>query len=396
MIWRPVQQHLLSVLLIALLYCSTANAVCPGTYNSQTLVSCLDSEQVPNEVNQHILMLIESEIERDDCTSPLPLTSSPSVPKDTTPPPTELTPSTESPSVPKDTTPPPTELTPSTESPTPEATTTTEPTLPPGNGTLQNPASSCKYVPAGSQSGYYWISGFQSATQQYCDMSRSCCGSTGGWMRVVNINMTNPNQQCPTGFNTQTERRSCGRGTTGDVGCLSTTFPVNGVEYSKVCGRIIGYQSGTTDAFDPYINNFRGIDEGYVDGISLTHGRSPRNHIWTFAAALQENTDLPDAVCPCISLNIAFTRPPIPPFVGQDYFCDTGDYVTTNTYGFCAGDPLWDGQGCSLSSTCCTFNNPPWFCKQLPQSTRDDIELRLCRTVSFEDSPFGLVEIYVQ
>ena len=39
---------------------------------------------------------------------------------------------------------------------------------------------------------------------------------------------------------------------------------------------------------------------------------------------------------------------------------------------------MWDGKGRRGSSTCCEFNNPPLFCKDLPQPTTDDIELRLC------------------
>ena len=39
-------------------------------------------------------------------------------------------------------------------------------------------------------------------------------------------------------------------------------------------------------------------------------------------------------------------------------------------------DPLWDGEGCGGNSTCCEFNNLPWFYKDLPQPTTDDIELR--------------------
>ena len=26
---------------------------------------------------------------------------------------------------------------------------------------------------------------------------------------------------------------------------------------------------------------------------------------------------------------------------------------------------LWDGEKCGLTSTCCEFNNPPRFCKEL-------------------------------
>ena len=39
------------------------------------------------------------------------------------------------------------------------------------------------------------------------------------------------------------------------------------------------------------------------------------------------------------------------------------------------GDPLWDGQGCGPTSSCCTFNSPPWFNVQLSSPTTDDIEM---------------------
>ena len=59
----------------------------------------------------------------------------------------------------------------------------------------------------------------------------------------------------------------------------------------------------TTDAFS---GNGRGvdlnIDSNYVDGVSLTHGSNPRQHIWTFAAAVDEsgNTlEIDLCVCPC-------------------------------------------------------------------------------------------------
>ena len=62
------------------------------------------------------------------------------------------------------------------------------------------------------------------------------------------------------------------------------------------------------------------------------------------------------------------------------------------------GDPLWDGAGCGQDSTCCSFHNPPWFHKQLPQPTTDDIEMRVCRDEEQEDEdiPIAYVEIYVQ
>ena len=45
------------------------------------------------------------------------------------------------------------------------------------------------------------------------------------------------------------------------------------MEYSRVCGKIIGYQQKSPDAFWPYfVNHAIGGARVYVDGISLTHG----------------------------------------------------------------------------------------------------------------------------
>ena len=87
----------------------------------------------------------------------------------------------------------------------------------------------------------------------------------------------------------------------------------------------------------------------------------------------------------------------IPPFIGQDYFCETGSRDLFQ-YVFYADDPLWNGQGCGSTSTCCSFNNPPWFCKQLLQPTTDDIELRLCgdESIGNEDIPLEIVEMYIK
>ena len=156
-------------------------------------------------------------------------------------------------------------------------------------GSKHNPAASCTNIPQRRPSGAYWIQGTNElASQQYCDMTRTCCGRTGGWMRVANLEMKDTNQQCPSGFRRVTSpRRLCGR--PGPADCVSTTFPVHGVEYSRVCGKIIGYQSSTPDAFFPYdVSRRTTIDGVYVNGVSLTHARSPRKHIWTFAAALNE------------------------------------------------------------------------------------------------------------
>ena len=259
--------------------------------------------------------------------------------------------------------------------------------------------NSCKGLPPCSPSGYYPITVPPSnvVVQVYCDTALQNCNSNtiGGWMRVANLDMTDPLQQCPVGFKqiTRTEPplRTCGR-PDSHTGCVSTVFPVHGIEYSRVCGRIIGYQIGTPDAF---YHRSVGIDSYYVCGISLTHGQ-PRQHIWTFANALAEETIYVREICPC-SGDGTFVGS-IPSFVGEDYFCDTAIRGGSWTDGFLyPNDPLWNGQGCGSASTCCQFNNPPWFCKQLPQPTTDDIELRLCEfsRPSVDDSPIEIAEIYV-
>ena len=261
-------------------------------------------------------------------------------------------------------------------------------------GSRQNPAASCKDT--AQVSGYYWIGNSSvHARRTYCDMTRRCCNSMGGWMRVVEFNMTNPTQNCPQGFRTITSpRRLCGR--QSGLGCTSTTFPVHGVKYQKVCGRVIGYQDESPNAFAPYYRNRAiTIDGTYIDGVSITHGRHPRKHVWSFAAALDE-TRANHYVCPCTKTDATFTGT-VPPFVGQDYFCDTGSRSQYHDRIY-SQDPLWDGSGCGSTSSCCRFNSPPWFCKQLPQPTTDDIELRLCgdQDPTNEDALIELVELYVQ
>ena len=214
------------------------------------------------------------------------------------------------------------------------------------------------------------------------------CGCGGpGWTRIAYLDMTDPTQQCPQNWNLiTTPKRTCGRSTSG---CSSAIFSNNGgLQYSQVCGQIVSYQYGHPDGF-----NTRSIDTTYVDGVSLTHG-SPREHIWSFAAARDEGYILTE--CPCTSTTAA---PHAPSFVGYDYFCESGAPAGTaisNT--FFTDNPLWDGDSCVPTSTCCSFNDPPWFCKQLPQTTTDDLEVRICASVapSGEDTPIELMEIYVK
>ena len=265
-------------------------------------------------------------------------------------------------------------------------------------GSFLNPAASCENITTSSPSGNYWIQSTSTgyAAIQYCQKSPPCsCSNTSHWMRVAQLNMSNSQDLCPPGFKTTTSPKSVCEKIRGP-GCASTTFPVNGVKYKRVCGKIIGYQHSTPDAFGPYYyGRGRTIDDGYVDGVSLTHGQFPRQHIWTFANAVDEIRSQ-HWVCPCTKTDSTYTGI-VPPFIGNDYFCDTGSRYHYAFHWYTA-DPVWDGKGCGGSSTCCEFNNPPWFCKDLPRSTTDDIELRLCADESLNNEDVGLelVEIYVQ
>ena len=230
-------------------------------------------------------------------------------------------------------------------------------------------------------------------------VTRTCdgCGSRG-WRRVAYLNMSDPTQTCPPAWELiTTPRRTCGRPSyAGQESCYSAMFPTQGIQYSQVCGRIIGYQVGQPGAF--VASGEQTINDRYVDGVSLTYG-SPRKHIWTFANALDEYPHTYNHKCPCTNINEQHTIY-VPSFIGNNYFCETGvpPGQQSSNGVFYPDDPLWDGQGCGPTSTCCTFNNPPWFCKQLPQSTIADLEVRLCSAdaTTLENTPIELIEIYVK
>ena len=260
-----------------------------------------------------------------------------------------------------------------------------------------NPANSCNILPSSSSSGFYWIGTQGSSVRVYCNMNPISGNLTGGWMRVAYIDMRNTSHQCPSGLTlfsrSSAPRRVCNSTTTG---CFSINFTVHGIEYSHMYGRIKGYQIPTVYGFR---YRTRGIDSSYVSGVSLTHGRNPRKHIWTFAGALDERyQENRDHKCPCINTNLS-PPPTVPDYINNDYFCDTA----IGTLGWSSvpqtlqsADPLWDGAGCGSDNTCCSFNNPPWFVKDLPSPTTDDVEMRLCRPVATGSTPIELVELYVQ
>ena len=217
-----------------------------------------------------------------------------------------------------------------------------------------------------------------------CRFNWTCgCNQPSTWMKVASLDISRyPNQVCPGDWSTiiysTTNTRACSNGRGRTRGCSSAFFSTFGMKYSRVCGSVQAYQDGYPDAF----HSFSQIDEAYLDGVSITHGSvGSRQHIWSFANAAGEGYRN-DSVC---AYSTRGYSPPtvIPSFVGNDYFCNTGNN-------------LWTEYGCGLNSNCCQFNNPPNFCKTLPQSTTDDLEVRICKDELDEDTPIWKLELHIQ
>ena len=225
------------------------------------------------------------------------------------------------------------------------------------------------------------------------------CGDTGGWRHAVHLDMTDPSTDCPDGWNmTDYSKRTCGRASDGVATCDSVAFPVSGGEYSQVCGSIKAYSWGTPTAFAGYTRVEQDtLDAGYFTGVAVMHG-NPRQHIWTFVAGAAENFSTEHiALCPC---DISYSAS-IPPFIGDDYFCESGftwpGYWNESLLRTLhSDDPLWDGNGCHSSSTCCSLNNPPYFTTILNTTTMDDIELRLCVLESRTNIAIEFIDLYVK
>ena len=242
-----------------------------------------------------------------------------------------------------------------------------------------------------STSGYYTIATANGCTSTvYCHME-DLCDTSGPWTRVAHLDMKDHTQNCPSGFREATSNgvRACWRQSSSTGSCSSTLFSPPSDGYTEVCGKVIGYQYYTTNAV---ITTGISIDSYYVDGVSLTHGLPPRQHIWTFMAGYYDTAPSSNN-CPCSTGSLQS----VPAFVGEDYFCESGNSEGSMSSKLYASDPLWDGEGCgSLEGECC--NGLPWFYKQLDEHTTDNIEMRICATeaTAYEDSPVELFDIYVK
>ena len=247
-------------------------------------------------------------------------------------------------------------------------------------------------------SGYYNIRTPQGVESVYCEKNTTNCGNiTGGWMRVAYIDMTDPGNTCPENltYTIVKSTRMCARSHTDSQGCSSVTFPTHGVPYTKVCGRARGYQYYGTEGFYNYHHAGQtSLNDAYVSGLSVTSG-SLQNHIWTFAAGPSKDySKYTCCTCPCSP----YPGPAAPPFVGKNYFCESGNTGPHEVSQWHLDDPLWDSQGCASGSTCCDYGGP-WFRTTLNQeaSLSDDIEVRMCSNHDSGTENIGVdqLELYI-
>jgi hypothetical protein len=233
------------------------------------------------------------------------------------------------------------------------------------------PASSCKEAADtrlwAPRSGLHWLTDGSQLYQAYCqdNIPGSDCR---GFQRVFEFSSING---CPEGLEPISAGGMSLCRKTVDSGCSSVVVSnTHGVSYSKVCGLVTGFRKATTDGFFRYNCPGCNINKPYVDGVSITHG-SPRQHIWSMATLGPR----------CESCNPSPAG--LPSFVGQDYFCDG----KANT--FQPADQLWGELSCGRGQ---------YFCKELPEATTDNIELRVCADQGRidEDVYIEHVELYVQ
>ena len=277
--------------------------------------------------------------------------------------------------------------------------------------TISLPQNSCKGLdPKIFPSRNYSLLGNDGKLHEvYCETGEIGNGQSGGWMRLAKFGPG----ECPGGLLDVNGEYCRANKTQEDRGCFSVFFPTNGISYSRVYGKIIGIQKGTTDAFQPtykYYNessqkqnyNYKNervnidINKIYLDGISLTYGsHDHRSHIWSFASEFSGDAFLARR-CFCNTGNTNLSK--IPRFVGQNYFCDTGLLKGKPDYTTIFDDaPLWDKCDKNNNACCGPTLSPPWFDRNIPE-TCSDIEMRLCTNEpsSNEDIYIKEMELYVQ
>ena len=243
-------------------------------------------------------------------------------------------------------------------------------------------------------SGLYWINTTSGLHQVNCDMELQCGGHKGGWTTIVKLD-TSKGDSCPSAWTriSASGKVVCRSGNDSS-GCYSAIFTTYNITFNKICGQVKGYQKGTPEAFHSTEFDTKSINDHYVDGVSITLG-NPRKHVWTYAAGLSDDGNEPNHNCPC-----AVTPGPDPPaFVGDQYYCESGDTGGYDLNGYYTSDVLWDGYGCHhANNNCCTNPDMPWFFRQFSRSRQDYLEARICTREGFSNEGILVesIELYMQ
>ena len=155
--------------------------------------------------------------------------------------------------------------------------------------------------------------------------------------------------------------------------------------FAYAYGKVSWYKPDTTS---------RSLDGVYVDGISITSG-NPRKHVWTYAVGLSDDyRGFQQHNCPCAQ----YPGPEFPTYVGNHYYCESGNTGIFYKPKFYTEDPLWDGAGCLPENSCCYNAGMPWFFRQFPTTTTGYIEVRICRDQLFVDEGVAVehLQLYIQ
>ena len=190
-------------------------------------------------------------------------------------------------------------------------------------------------------------------------------------------------EDCPKGF--VKKDSICCRPPSKSGGCVSFSVSSRGIKYDRVLSRVFAYQIGTPDGVSGS-NRPGSIDEAYVDGVSITYGKSPRKHIWTFIASSSEKKP----ICPCSTGSTV----KVPDFIGKNYFCESGNPDETAVPGkLYDKDKMWDGRTFGSVEASCSDSKDGHTYTVLPSSTTDDIEVRVCTDEATADEDIGLNNI---
>ncbi|XP_065893581.1 uncharacterized protein [Dysidea avara] len=234
-----------------------------------------------------------------------------------------------------------------------------------------------------NKSGLYWVKlTTNEIVQVHCEMGLSVGSSkTTAWTKIADVD----GYSCPSGWEASTIPRSAKRVCKGNgeiAGCYSAHFRIRGQNFNEVYGKVLGYQKGTTTAFNAYYSKKHDIDDTYVDGVSITYGY-PRQHLFTYASGYSAGTYRYTYYnCPCSSY--AGQTPPA--FVRDNYYCEAGCPAAPSATTYYTDNMLWDGKDCPVGNSCCAQPEMPYFYRRLPIATNgtvEAIEVRICQDTSF-------------